>query len=793
MKTTRIQRHVVEKADAMITQMVHTTRNRIRRVTAGIAVTAALAGLGGLLAADNGPVRLLGVTAEDGDVVIEASEPVAYSVTKPDPLTLVIDMRNVTVIDAANHVRRTPAIANISLEQTTAVDGRAVARVRMSLARPAEHKVRSARNTIRVELSPLVANRADRGPSPGDAPMMLTPSPSEIITVGLDEPAGAAEPELPLTLEQAIANAASLTPTDVPAPDPFTALELDAARAASPVRPAPARQTAARSATRQATAPVPDVTVRQIERTQAAAPTLDVPQQVAPQPVERPRQAPAPQPVEVPRQPPAQPTEVSRQAPAPRPVEVRDEAPVAPQGPTPQPETPAAAPARAQQPSTQPPSANTTQQQIAGAQEKKYSGHPITMDFQGVDLRSVLRTFAEISGLNMVIDPDVQGTVDMILTDVPWDQALEVILRGNSLDYTVDGSIVRVAKIDTLKKEQDARQQLAKASADAGTLAVRTFTLSYAKAAQAAPLVKRAVLSPRGDVQIDERTNTLIITDLPAKLDTVGQLLNTLDRAEPQVEVEARVVQTTREFAQAVGIQWGLNGRVSPELGNTPPLAFPNRGTLGGRTGTVNGPIGDPRAGAMETTSNAVNLGVPGASSAIGLALGSINGAFNLDIALSALERSGKGRILSTPRLTTQNNIEAEVAQGIQIPIQTVANNTVTVSFKEAVLVLKVTPQITTAGTVIMRILVENATADFSRQVNGIPPIDTQRANTTVQVNDGATTIIGGIFVSQEQIANERTPVLHRIPLLGWLFRRDSEQDQSRELLIFITPRILRG
>lgn len=415
------------------------------------------------------------------------------------------------------------------------------------------------------------------------------------------------------------------------------------------------------------------------------------------------------------------------------------------------------------------------------------------MDFQGVDLRSVLRTFAEISGLNMVIDPDVQGTVDMILTDVPWDQALEVILRGNALDYTVDGTIVRVARIDTLRKEQDARTQLAKAAADAGTLSVRTFSLSYAKAAQAAPLVKRAVLSMRGDVQIDERTNTLIITDLPARLDTVSQLLGTLDRAEPQVEVEARVVQTTREFAQAIGIQWGLNGRVAPELGNTPPLAFPNRGTLGGRTGNVNAPSGDPRAGVTENTSTAVNLSVPGASTAIGLALGSINGAFNLDVALSALERSGKGRILSTPRLTTQNNIEAEVAQGVQIPVQTVANNTVTVSFKEAVLVLKVTPQITAAGTVIMKITVENATADFSRQVNGIPPIDTQRANTTVQISDGATTIIGGIFVSQEQISNERTPMLHRIPLLGWLFRRDSQTDQSRELLIFITPRILKG
>ena len=149
--------------------------------------------------------------------------------------------------------------------------------------------------------------------------------------------------------------------------------------------------------------------------------------------------------------------------------------------------------------------------------------------------------------------------------------------------------------------------------------------------------------------------------------------------------------------------------------------------------------------------------------------------------------------MLSTPRLTTQNNQEAEVAQGIQIPIQTVANNTVTVQFKDAVLLLKVTPQITAANTVIMNITIENATPDFSRQVNGVPPIDTQRAITRVQVNDGATTVIGGIFVSQEQSTNDRTPVLHRIPLLGWLFRRDTLTDSSRELLIFITPRILRG
>jgi type IV pilus assembly protein PilQ len=199
------------------------------------------------------------------------------------------------------------------------------------------------------------------------------------------------------------------------------------------------------------------------------------------------------------------------------------------------------------------------------------------------------------------------------------------------------------------------------------------------------------------------------------------------------------------------------------------------------------------RSGALDSTSTLVNLGVDAATTALGLSLGSINGAFNLDVALSALERSGKGRILSTPRVTTQNNNAAEMYQGIQIPIQTVANNTVTVTFKDAALSLKVTPQVTSAGTVIMLISLENATADFSRQVNGIPPIDTQRAITRVQIDDGATTVIGGIFVSREQATQSRTPVLHRIPLLGWLFKRDENQDESRELLIFITPRVLRS
>ena len=200
----------------------------------------------------------------------------------------------------------------------------------------------------------------------------------------------------------------------------------------------------------------------------------------------------------------------------------------------------------------------------------------------------MLRTFSDVSGLNMVIDPDVQGTVDIKLTDVPWDQALDVILRGNQLDYTVDGTIVRVSRIKTLEDEnkakQSAAQALAERQAQAGGLSFETYPLSYAKAAEMAPLLKGSLrLSKYGQVQIDARTNTLIIADLPENLPAIRQLLTALDRAEPQVEIEARIISTTRDFARAIGVQWGLNGRMTPEIGNTTNLAFPNSGEVSGR------------------------------------------------------------------------------------------------------------------------------------------------------------------------------------------------------------------
>jgi type IV pilus assembly protein PilQ len=424
-------------------------------------------------------------------------------------------------------------------------------------------------------------------------------------------------------------------------------------------------------------------------------------------------------------------------------------------------------------------------QQAQSGQERRYTGHPVSMQFEGLDLRAVLRLFAEISGLNIVIDPTVQGSVDVTLTEVPWDQALDIILKANKLGYIVDGTVVRIAPLTVLADEAAQLRKLAEEQALAGELRVLSRTLSYARAEHLRELVTRSALSARGTVQVDPRTNTLIITDLQPRLEAADDLIRTLDRAEPQVEIEARIVQTNKNYARALGVQWGFAGRAEAALGNTSNLAFPNNGSVAGRLGPTQGP---------QATPSAVDLGVGAATGAVGLALGSVNGAFNLDLALTALEQTGNGRILSTPRVSTLNNVEAEMTQGIQIPLQTISNNTVTVTFRDAALTLRVTPQITAANTVIMRVNLENSTPDFSRAAGpaAVPPINTQRAVTTLLVSDGETTVIGGIHTSNQQNAIDRTPGLGQIPIISWLFKRERIDDQSTELLIFITPRIIK-
>ena len=699
------------------------------------------------------------VDGRTGVIAIEASDPVPYVATQPDPRSFIVELRDVVATGFADGFTADPRspISSVQVESAHAEDGVNIARVHLSLTQPMRPRVRSSRNVIYVE--------AD-GPATGadTAAATRVNGPSSVIrdlnvsrrgTATLVSLLGSG-PLNPLSIETAKDNpkrlvlsfanvsAALANSTNVgqgpverinvgldPKTPLVTQVVMELSRtSAYRVEPSDDAQTLT-------------VVFDEPAATQAAGLTGAARVPAAGQPLPLPRA-------------------FAAQAPA---------IPVAPAA-TPQAPTPGQA---------TPGQATPTQ----GA--SRYTGHPVSLDFAGSDLRAVLRTFSEISGLNIVIDPTIQGTVDLKLTDVPWDQALEIILRANKLGYAVDGTIVRIAPLSVLADEEGQRRKLSEEQALAGELRVLTRALSYARAQDLREMLTQTVLSQRGSVQTDARTNTIIIQDLADRLARANDLLTTLDVPQPQVEIEARIVQTTREFARNLGVQWGFGGKASSALGNALPLAFPNQASITGRTGAEQGASdGD------NVTSTVVGLGVQAATSAVGLAMGSINGAVNLDVALSALERQGQGRILSTPRVSTQNNIAAEITQGVQIPLQTVANNTVTVTFRDAALTLKVTPQITAAKTVIMAITVENSAPDFSRAIRDIPPIDTQRAVTQVLVSDGETTVIGGIYVSRQQASQDRTPGLYRLPLLGWLFKRDSLADESRELLIFITPRIQR-
>ncbi|HEV8317457.1 MAG TPA: type IV pilus secretin PilQ [Vicinamibacterales bacterium] len=739
-------------------------------------VTAALAPLHASGAAhDPATLRKIASRVEErtGVITIEASQPVPYVASQPDAHTYLIELRDVLAADFADTFKADPRhpVGAVQVESAHAADGVSLVRVRMTLTQPVRPRVRSQRNVIYVEAERLDRQTSGRalvsaiGPASAIRDVRVTSrgSGATAITLfgtGRLVASNVAEAKDAPRLVIDMPNVTSALPGVTPiAQGPIDAVRI----ALNPEAPLVTRV-------------VLDMNRRapyRVEQPSDGQTLTVVFDEVAADPISalRPVAAQA-----APSQPgarqPAAPPQAAAQKQAAPPQAVARQANRAP----------AAAP---QQPATQPPVTPAPLQPPS-----RFTGHPVSLDFQGADLRAVLRTFAEISGLNVVIDPSIQGTVDVALRDVPWDQALDIILRANKLGYFVDGTIVRIAPLTVLADEEAQRRKLSEEQALAGELQVMTRALSYAKAEEVAPLLTRTVLSQRGQIQTDTRTNTLIINDLPERLKKAADLITTLDQAQPQVEIEARIVQTTREFARTIGVQWGVGGRAAVATGNTLPFSFPNQGSITGRTGAIQGDTApSPQTDAVPTM---VNLGVQGASSAIGLALGSINGAINLDVALSALERAGQGRLLSTPRVATQNNVEAEITQGVQIPIQTVANNTITVSFKDAALTLKVVPQITAANTVIMRITVENASPDFSRSVNNIPPIDTQRAITQVLVSNGDTTVIGGIYVSREQANQERTPALHRIPLLGWLFKREGITDESRELLIFITPRIVR-
>ncbi|MGB8959098.1 MAG: type IV pilus secretin PilQ, partial [Candidatus Aminicenantales bacterium] len=421
-------------------------------------------------------------------------------------------------------------------------------------------------------------------------------------------------------------------------------------------------------------------------------------------------------------------------------------------------------------------------------EEAKYSGDLTSLKIKDADLRDVVLYLAEFAGLNVVFDPDVRGTVTVNLQDVPWDQALDLILKQNKMGKTIEGNILRIAPIAVLTREEEDQRRLTESKELSGPVMVKTYPLSYSKAKDVATLL-RTKISTRGEIIVDDRTNTLLISEVRDKLDLLEKLILVVDTPTPQVSIEARVVEASTNFIRNLGIQWGFKGQADQFYGNATNLQFPNSVLVDGAMipqGIVTKGIGGPLGG------YAVNLPAPAFNSVLGFSFANVLDTFRIDVALSALETSGSGRIISRPSVVTQNNQQAEIIQGRQIPVQTVANFTVTTRYVNAALELRATPQITAEGTIIMAIQIQNNAADFANLVNGIPPITMQSATTTVMVPDGGTTVIGGIYRTEDSVTRERVPFLHQIPILGSIFKNFARTKTSRELLIFITPRIIK-
>jgi type IV pilus assembly protein PilQ len=421
----------------------------------------------------------------------------------------------------------------------------------------------------------------------------------------------------------------------------------------------------------------------------------------------------------------------------------------------------------------------------------KYTGEPISVNLKDVDLKDFFRLIHEISGLNVVLDPNVKGTLTIVLDDVPWDQALDIVLKNNELSRQLEGNVLRIATVETLKKEAEARRAQIEAEALAVEKVSVTRFLSYAHAKDVVPTVKN-FLSQRGDVIADERTNALIIQDIPSVIPPVDRLLQQLDRKTQEVEIEARVVAATRSFARDIGTQLGLGwGNAASAVGGASSVGTSPLGVFGLQPQYVTVGTTAPTS----TTFSQIPLfsNLPVTSPTSGLSFLNFSRKYQIDAILTMAESRGLLKILSRPRVVTQNNIQALVRQGVRVPIVTQAQlgGPPTVTYVDAFLRLTVTPQITSENTIFLNVDVENTTPDFGRTVQGNPTLITQQATTQVLVTDGGTVVIGGVIQTQNSVNISQVPVLGNIPALGNLFKRRTVSTSNQELIFFITPRII--
>ncbi len=408
-----------------------------------------------------------------------------------------------------------------------------------------------------------------------------------------------------------------------------------------------------------------------------------------------------------------------------------------------------------------------------------YTGQRISLDFQQADLIDVLRLISEVSGMNIITSPDVAGRVTTRMVNIPWDQALDMILKTHGLGKDQEGSIIRVAPLDRLRKERDDELQSKRVVEELEPPVTRTLQLSYARAEELKSNMEK-LLTKQGRLDIDKRTNTIIVKDVSATVDEVLGLIRRLDAQTRQVSIDTRIVETSRTFLQELGIRWG--NFVNQDTG----VKFPRQVSLSGRQPAPGGvsPVGGNFAVDLPTLTQPPAL-------AIGLSL--ISNSSVIDLELQALERNGRGRIISNPKVVTLDNKEALIESGDEVPFKTESADTgPKVEFKDAKITLKVTPHISPDDFVLLEVDAAKKEVDFARTVEGNPTITSRQSKTSILVKDGATVVIGGLFKRTTTDTREGVPGLSKIPYLGWLFKTEQTRDDNDDLLFFITPRIVR-
>jgi type IV pilus assembly protein PilQ len=412
--------------------------------------------------------------------------------------------------------------------------------------------------------------------------------------------------------------------------------------------------------------------------------------------------------------------------------------------------------------------------------EKVYTGRRLSLDFKDADIKNILRLIAEVSNFNIITGDDVTGKITMRLVDVPWDQALDVILQARSLGMSKVGNVIRIAPLESLKKDIQAELEARRVKEKLEDLVTELIPVNYATAKEISPQIK-GILSDRGDIKVDDRTNILIVKDIPRNIVLAKNLVKSLDTKTPQVLIEARIVEANLSFQRDLGISWGF----LTQTGTDKKKTFSTGGGTGG-TSTLRGTdVG---------TRPLVNLPTSTTAGILEFLFTSEYGLKNLDVAISAYENKGELKVISSPKIATLDNKEASVEQGLRIPYtKLTADNVATEDFIEANLKLTVTPHVTNDGHVKMTIKVKKDEPDYSHtSTYGTPSINKKESTTEVMVKDNGVVVIAGIYTIKKSDTTTGVPLFSKIPVLGWLFKKESKANDTTDLLIFISPKIFK-